>query len=191
LANSSILTDEALFSLIGSGDENAFSQLYQRHWETCFMTAFRILGKEDLAEDIVQELFIKLWEKRTELSVTAPLAYLRKASRNLALNSLRHLRTDDQFYVRLANITAHLLEENPHFLRENEELFRKVINSLPEDCREAFSLSRIQQLSYKEIASQLQISEKTVEKRISRALQHIRQNFFQYMLMVWTSREIL
>ncbi len=157
---------------------------------TVLLPLFAFFTRKKLAEDIVQEVFIKLWERRTELDITYPAAYLRKAVHNRVLNAIRHQKTDERFYIRLASITSELLEENPHFLKENEQLLQQVINSLPNECRETFLLSRVHQYTYKEIADQLQVSEKTIEKRISRALQHIRKNFYQYMLMVWASHDI-
>lgn len=176
--------EKELLIRIAGGDEQAFAALYQKHWMNCYTTAFRILHQEQAAEDIVQEVFIKLWEHRTDFAIISLQAYLQKAIRNRVLNAIRNQKTGDRFYERLANITANLLEENPVFLRENEQLLQQIIDSLPEDCQETFHLSRVQQLTYKEIAVQLQVSEKTIEKRISHALQHIRKNYYQYMLMV-------
>lgn len=176
--------EQELLMRTAGGDETAFAALYQQHWADCYTTAFRILQQEQLAEDIVQEVFIRLWERRTEFAITSLQAYLQKAVRNRVLNAIRDQKTDDRFYERLAIITSDLLEENPVFLRENEQLLQQVIGSLPADCQETFRLSRVQQLTYKEIALQLHISEKTVEKRISRALQHIRANYSYYMLLV-------
>ncbi len=187
MENHSIHNETALFARIANGDDKAFSELYHRYWNDCFMTAFRLLQQEKIAEDVVQEVFIKIWEKRTEITITRPTAYLRKAVHNRVLNVIRRMQSDERFYARLAAITGDLLEENPHFLQENKELLEQVIQSLPDDCRETFLLSRVHQLTYKEIAIQLQVSEKTVEKRISKALQHIRKNFYQYMLMIWAS----
>lgn len=179
-----VIEDEQLLRLIAAGDGAAFAQLYHRHWECCYTTAFRMLRQEQLAEDIVQDIFIKLWEGRERFTIQSVRPYLQKAVRNRVLNAVRDQKTDDHFYTRLAAITADILDENPVYLRENQQLFQQIIISLPEDLRETFSLSRLHQMSYKEIALQLVISEKTVEKRISRALQYIRDNYSHFTLLV-------
>jgi RNA polymerase sigma-70 factor (ECF subfamily) len=128
------------------------------------------------SKDVVQDVFFKIWEKRQELQITSVRAYLHQATRNRVLNAIRSMKTDDQFYERLAAVTMDMLTENNTLLRENETLINQLIETLPDDCRETFRLSRKENLSYKEIAAKQQISEKTVEKRISKALKHFRAN---------------
>jgi RNA polymerase sigma-70 factor (ECF subfamily) len=82
---------------------------------------------------------------------------------------------DEQFYARLSAVTADIVYENPLLFKEQELLLRQILSSLPDDCRQIFQLSREEQLTYKQIARQLNISEKTVEKKMSICLKQIRQ----------------
>lgn len=158
-------------------DEAAFATLYQRYWEDCYRTACKMIYLEDVAQDVVQEVFFRVWERRHEQDITAVRAYLLQATRNRVLNAIRDRKTDQRFFDRLAEVTIDLLQENHALLRENEQLLNLLIDTLPDDCRETFRLSRQQQLTYKEIALQLQVSEKTVEKRISKSLHLFRKKY--------------
>lgn len=179
-----MINEQELIKRVAEGSEEAFATLYHSYWESCYRQAFKILQDTQQSEDIVQELFVRIWEKRRELEIVSIGAYLQKATRNRVLNAIRSEKTNTEFYNRLARVTAELLEENPLLFKENEQLLEHLIESLPEDCRETFRLSRKNQLSYKEIALHLNVSEKTVEKRMSKALQHIRDNYIAYMLFV-------
>ncbi|MCW3464409.1 RNA polymerase sigma-70 factor [Chitinophaga nivalis] len=170
-------SDIVLMKMISEDDEQAFAALYQRYWQDCYQTAINMIHLRDVAQDIVQEVFFKIWEKRYELHIVSVKAYLQQATRNRVLNAIRDFKTDGEFYNRLAQITVELLQENHVLLREHEQLLDMLIRTLPDDCRETFRLSRIENLTYKEIAVRLQVAEKTVEKRISKSLQHFRHHY--------------
>lgn len=177
-------SDIQLLEKIRNHDEAAFAELYNRHWQACYLTACRILNLPDLAEDIVQEVFFKIWERREAQRIESIKAYLQQATRNKVLNAIRARKTDHRFYSRLAAVSADLLEENHVLIRENEQLLVQLINMLPADCQETFRLSRLHHLTYKEIASLLQVSEKTVEKRMSKSLQYLRTHYVILVLLL-------
>ncbi|SKA37651.1 RNA polymerase sigma-70 factor, ECF subfamily [Chitinophaga eiseniae] len=170
-------SDIALLARMRADDETAFAKLYQRYWEDCYRVACKMIYLEDVAQDVVQEVFFKVWERRHEQEITAVKPYLLQATRNRVLNAIRDRKTDQRFFDRLAEVTIDLLQENHALLRENEQLLNLLIDTLPDDCRETFRLSRQQHLTYKEIALQLQVSEKTVEKRISKSMQLFRKKY--------------
>jgi RNA polymerase sigma-70 factor (ECF subfamily) len=168
-------TDAELIDLLKSGDEFAFTEIYNRYWKLLFKTANNILQDFATVQDITQNIFVSLWERRNEVNIQTLKPYLQQATRFAVFKAIRDQQTDKEFYGRLAEITADIITDDPLLFKEQQELLKGIINRLPEDCREAFRLSREENLTYKQIATLLGVSEKTVEKRISKSLQHIRK----------------
>ncbi len=169
------LNDTQLLLLLQENDEAAFAEVYNRYWKLLYTTAYKILSVEDVAKDAVQVVFIALWQRRAEAAIQSLKPYLQQAVRFQILKAIREQKTDEQFYSRLAAVTTDIFYENPLLFKEQEAFFTDILNSLPEDCRLIFSLSREERLTYKQIATQLNISEKTVEKKMTICLKHIRQ----------------
>jgi RNA polymerase sigma-70 factor (ECF subfamily) len=167
--------DSELLQLLHQEDEGAFAEIYNRYWKPLFVTAHNLIQNRDIAQDMVQEVFIALWQRRQEVQIQSLKAYLQQAARFQVLKAIRAQKTDDQFYSRLAGVTANMVYEDPLLFKEQETLLRQTVASLPDDCRNVFRLSREEHLTYKQIAGQLNISEKTVEKKMSICLKHIRQ----------------
>ncbi|GGH74196.1 RNA polymerase sigma-70 factor (ECF subfamily) [Filimonas zeae] len=175
----SALDDIRLLHLLQENDEAAFAEMYNRHWEALYATAYNIIRQEAVAKDAVQEVFITLWQRRNEADIQALLPYLKQAVRFQILKAIRAQKADEQFYTRLAAVTVDVMYNNPLLFKENEALFRKIIHSLPDDCRQVFLLSREQQFTYKQIAGWLNISEKTVEKKMTICLKHVKHMLAQ------------
>jgi len=172
----SLYTDQELLHLVKEGDDAAFSNLYKRYWKDMYHNACKILRDEDVAQDIVQEVFISLWNRRAELDVQHTKAYLLQSTRFAVLKAIRNQKTDEQFYIRLRQITTELIDEEPLLFKEQQTILNQLISELPDDCRETFRMSREEQLTYKQIAQKLDVSEKTIEKRISKSLKFLREN---------------
>ena len=168
-------TDVELVDLLKSGDETAFTEIYNRYWKLLFKTACNIIQDFATAQDITQNIFISLWERRNEAKIQTLKPYLQQATRFAVFRAIKDQQTDKAFYERLADVTADIITDDPLIFKDQQELLKSIINTLPEDCREAFRLSREDNMTYKQIAASLGISEKTVEKRISKSLQHIRK----------------
>ena len=100
---------------------------------------------------------------------------MHQATRFLGLKAIREQKTDDRFYDRLKAITTEIVIDNPLLFKEQQKLLEKIRAKLPEDCKEAFTLSREENMTYNQIASQLNISGKTVEKRMSKSLKYFRR----------------
>ncbi|SDT63414.1 RNA polymerase sigma-70 factor, ECF subfamily [Mucilaginibacter mallensis] len=169
-----ISTDQKLVALLKQGQETAFTEIYSRYWKSLYSNANNVLGDDELAKDIVQNVFISIWQRRLELDIQSLKAYLHQAVRFAVFKVIREQKVNDAFYERLAYVTVEIINDNPLVYKEQQELINKLINSLPPDCLEAYQLSREENLTYKQIAFQLSISEKTVEKRLSKSLRHIR-----------------
>jgi RNA polymerase sigma-70 factor (ECF subfamily) len=128
-----------------------------------------------MAEDIAQDTFIKLWENRAKIDKRTVKSFLYTISGNLAINQLKRQQLQYKFEnqaIRRVN------RESPEFnlqMKEYEEKLNQVISSMPEGSREVFLMNRLEDLKYREIAERLGISVKAVEKRMSKALQIIRE----------------
>lgn len=179
-------TDNELIGLLRKGEEAAFSEIYGRYWRLLFDRVYAILRNEDVAKDAIQEVFISLWNRRKAVDITYLKAYLQQAARFKVLHFIREERVDSEFYGRLRKVTIAIIADNPLLFKEQQNLLNELVKSLPEDCKEAFLLSREDDLTYKQIAEQLNISIKTVEKRISKSLKYLRENIdLSYCLAVF------
>ena len=139
-----------------------------------FAYAIALLNDEQLAEDVLQELFIGLWEKRTGLKIENPSAYLKKALRNKIINIYRRNKYVDLDEDTIASFPSSDSVEDSLEESDLEKEFQSILNQLPQRCRNVFYLSRIKMYKNKEIAEELNISIRTVETHISNALQHFK-----------------
>ncbi|MFK7924288.1 MAG: RNA polymerase sigma-70 factor [Bacteroidia bacterium] len=171
-----------------SGDNNAFEQLFHQWYARLCRYAMRYLTDTDEARDLVQGVFVKLWENRAQLAPTSPLgAFLYTAVRNACLNHLNHQRVRQDYHTHQQGLKPEWSGSPQEVLEafELEERIREAIAALPERCREAFVLSREEGLSYQEIAQRMGISPKTVEGQISKALKLLRQKLGPLFLLLW------
>jgi RNA polymerase sigma-70 factor (ECF subfamily) len=168
------LSDPELINLLKKGDQEAFTLIYNNYWKLLFSIANRILNDTSAAEDIVQNIFVTLWHRREQGAILNLKAYLQQATRFCVYQAIRERKHDSSFYDRLALVTADIITDNPMLFKEQQELLQKIVDTLPEDCKETFRLSREENMTYKQIAVFLNISEKTVEKRLTKSLKHIR-----------------
>jgi len=167
------LSDQELIALLKQGNHDALAEIYQRYWAVLYIQARKMLQDEELARDIVQEVFIGLWSSLSVLNISSSLAaYLYASVRNKVLNSIRDNQVRSDYIGLFAlylddhrNTTIELLEE-----KELLQAIEEIIQKLPSKMREVFELSRKDHLSHKQIAERLSISEKTVKKQISNAL---------------------
>jgi RNA polymerase sigma-70 factor (ECF subfamily) len=159
-------------------DNSAFEALFRENYAKLCRVAFRIVQDEDTAEDIVQDVFVKVWEKRSELRIATTLnGYIYQSVLNASIKRLKKDRNtamrEELFGSQLsrdANTTDELLAA-----RELTRRTRSAVDLLPAACREVFILSRYEQMSYREIAETLEISVKTVENQMGKALKHLRK----------------
>jgi RNA polymerase sigma-70 factor (ECF subfamily) len=154
--------------------------LFRMHYAFVCRTVLRYVGDRAKAEDIAQDVFAELWTKRDTLTLhTSPQAYLRRMAISRALNHLRDNRKHhwDEIDDGVADQAAHVPAEAILAMEERElaEQVNAAIDRLPEKCRIVFQLSRVDQMSYAEIADALRISVKTVENQIGKALRILRE----------------
>jgi RNA polymerase sigma-70 factor (ECF subfamily) len=174
---SQISTDKDLIFLISRGDQGAFNTLYNRHWPWLFKFAFLILKDRDAAKDIIQDVFVWVWEHRKDLQMHAPKSYLKTAVKYKIANYIRTGNIRNSFFDEASQLKYTVCTPGADEFAEVNELnhiIRISIANLPVKCKEIFRLSREENLSNREIASQLGISIKTVENQMTIALHRIR-----------------
>lgn len=169
-------TDEEILELLEKQDGKGMEMLFKKYYQPLCLSGYRYIKDKQKVEDIVQELFYELWKKRANINIQSSLGpYLRTAIRNRSLNFIKGQRIDFADEDELKSFTSNESSTQEDLeTTELETFINKVIDSLPEKCRMVFVLSRIDELSYKEIAEKLDISTKTVENQISKALKILR-----------------
>lgn len=166
-------SDADLIKLISSGDHTAFSEIYERYWGVLFIHAMKMLRDEDEVKDLLQELFTGLWSKSAGLQFqTSVSAYLYAATRNKVFNLIAHQKVKRNYSEQISKFIqqGEFITDEQVRLNELKRIIESEVALLPEKMREIFEMSRTQQLSHKEIAEKLGISDKTVRKQINNAL---------------------
>lgn len=166
------------------GDERAFERLFRTHYAPLCGYAYTFLRDDADGEEVVQTVFLTLWEKRDVLDITVSLkAYLYRAVHNHCLNRLKHLRIRDEHagYV-LATAEPGFDSATAQIIgSELEARVEAAIAQLPAQCQLIFRMSRFEELRYQEIADQLNLSVKTVENQIGKALKLLRAELADYL----------
>ncbi|MFB9055666.1 RNA polymerase sigma-70 factor [Mariniflexile ostreae] len=170
------LSNQHLQTLLKEGSEGAFNEIYNRYWSILYAYAFRIYTEEKICEDIIQEVFIRLWEKGKTTDIINIEGYLFKAIKNKIATHIRDLKFTPAHDHVLQNIAiSDTSERNLEYEEfENHVLFE--IDKLTPKCKKVFILSRFDQLSNTEISKKLNISIRTVEKHISDALKELKSS---------------
>ena len=171
-------TDSQLLELIRKDDRVAFTELYNRYWDKLFSVAMHRLNDEHEAEEVVQEVFLSLWQRRATIELTHSLnTYLSVAVKYRIINHLDKQFRKKQHIDHLAIHAPRELDSTSNWLAEKELRMQleQTISRLPEKCRIVFLLSREQNKTNAEIAAELNIAEKTVEAHMTKALSTLRQ----------------
>jgi len=172
-----------LFDLVRNGDKAAFETLFKMHYSNLCAYANSFVCDEDIAQDLVQEFLFHIWEIKEQLPVQIPLrAYLFKSVHNRCLNIIKHQKIQEKYKQVILNEYQDSYYEE-HFAEPNElhEKLRQSIDKLPSERKKVFIMHRYDELKYKEIAEKLEISVKTVENQIGKALQFLREELKDYL----------
>jgi RNA polymerase sigma-70 factor, ECF subfamily len=166
-----------------------FEELFKTHFNALNAYAFTILKDSHQSEEIVQQVFCRIWEKREDLSIhTSIKAYLYRAVYHDSLNYLKHKKVMAQ-YASYAIRQGEGQAANPSekvVASELNEKIRDAMNDLPEQCRTIFQMSRYEHMKYQEIADAMGLSVKTVENQIGKALRVMRGKLSEYLLLLIT-----
>lgn len=170
-----VYTDEEFMEGIKTANHKVFTAFYSAHFQRFAWLSTRYVKDIQVAEEIVQDLFVKIWDNPNELNGVRSLQpYLYRAIINQSINYLTRQKNIAEHHLRLAE---DLSDEYIEMIVEDfalKELLHKEIDRLPEQCKKVFKMSRIENLKYREISEALGISEKTVENHIVNALKILR-----------------
>nr|WP_321407997.1 RNA polymerase sigma-70 factor [uncultured Carboxylicivirga sp.] len=183
------LDDKWIIEGIKSGDESAYKSLFLKYYAQLVVFARKVVVDDDLARELVQDVFVTFYEKRNEINIHTSLkAHMYQSVRNRCLNQIKHnkIRRDHH-----ANIFAEKKEDEAFVedkLQETEleERIYTVVKTLPDQCRKIFEMSRFEGTPNQEIADQLGLSKRTVETQISKALKVLRKQLIHYLnILLW------
>ncbi len=177
------MDDGELLRRIQAGDEAAYDAVFRAWYPVLVRVAGAVLHDTDAAEEVSQDVMVQLWRRRHVVEVDTPVrAYLLRAVRNRALNHLRHLkvRREAEPEVELT-YNAPLRADMPSGAQELAAATKLAVAQLPPRCRQIFELSRVDGLKYSEIAEALEISQKTVEAQMGKALRILRERLADWL----------
>jgi RNA polymerase sigma-70 factor (ECF subfamily) len=183
--NYNILNDKELTGLLREGDEHAFTEIYNRYWAKLFAIAANKIKDLDEAEEIVQDIFVSLWKRRSDLGVIDTLSPYLAVSVKYRVIKILDKRNHQQKYSDYSQHIKDLTDDSTQQWLEFEELRSRLagfVADLPEKCRLVYQLSRESGYSQRKIASELGIAEKTVEAHLGKALKTLRTRLSQFLL---------
>ncbi|RYZ98186.1 MAG: RNA polymerase sigma-70 factor [Sphingobacteriaceae bacterium] len=169
-------------------NEQDFDRIYLDHYKVLHHYAYTMVNDGALAEEMVHQVFLRILEKNESLTIhTSIKAYLYRCVYNECLNYLKHQKVKYAFEAHTINTMDGLTETPSAKMQylELEQQVKKAINELPEQCRTIFEMSRFEELKYAEIARELNLSVKTVETQMSRALKKLRVSLIDYLPVIW------
>lgn len=168
--------EQHLLKKMAQGDAGAYETIFNTYWKRLYLYAFKVYNDEPLCEDMVQEVFINLWERRKELKIIQLESYLFRAVKYKMANAVRNLKFTEDHLSALNKITTDDTNISNIEYKELQKEINNLINSLPKKCKNVFIMSRYDQLTNAEIAAELNLSIRTVETHISNALKYLKSN---------------
>ena len=177
------MTDNEFKDLLRIDSEKAIEALFREHYDYLCRAVYRVLPRSAIVEDLVQDVFFEFWKKHDKIEINISIrAYLRRAVVNKTLNYIRDQRLKTVSPENRPEPVSTFVEvEKQMEAADLQKQIDEVIDSLPERCRMVFVLSRFEEKSYKEIAKELDISIKTVENQISKALKVMRKGLADFL----------
>lgn len=189
--------EKQIFKQLCRGGESAFEYFYKSYYSRILNYARELLKDDLAAEEIVEDLFFLLWEKRESVQIqTSPSAYLYKTAHNHCLNYIKHKKVEEKYLKSVEGQLAisELEHQNNSFPlstlleKEFDEKLQKSLERLPDQCRLIFEMSRLEGKKNKEIAADLNISVNTVKTQLLRALCRVRKDLKHYLLVLFVQR---
>lgn len=176
MKNYSLYDTTQLLSLIAENDNGAFTEIYNRFWKKLFAIAYNRLREVSTAEDIVHDVFASLWANRQNVDILSLENYLATATKYMVFAAIKR-RMQEKVYTRASAYTEPLFEipvESAVHYRRILEIIKTEVDRLPERCKLVFQYSRDKGMPVKQIARELNISPKTVENQLTKAIRQLR-----------------
>lgn len=160
-----------------------FDAVVRAHYGRLCAFVWRQIGDRSAAEDVVQDIFARIWERADRFDYRDPLPYLYRAARNGVLMHRRHERVSERWRAHTARLAGDAATDLPHQIETDEltNAIARAVDELPQRCRLIFTMHREQDLRYADIARLLGISVKTVETQMARALRALRRSLAPYL----------
>lgn len=178
--------DEDLLILIKNGQEHAWELVYRKYWQQLYSTAFAILKDEQICEDIIQDIFVKLWTDRERLRIAVSIpAYLQTCVRHEVYRKLRSGRVNEDVFDEVYEKIVAALDCNDIEYKEMNSQINTIVERLSEKCKAVYKLSREEYLSNKQISEKLNISIKTVENHMTKALGFLKTSLGQLFTLIF------
>lgn len=177
--------EDLLMQKLKNNDTSAFTTIFKEYYQDLVRFSFSIIKNVDASEELVQDIFLKLWENRSSLIIHNSLrSYLLKTVQNASIDWLRHANIRNKYASLVLQHPALIGNdtENYIFKSELESDLLAALKKIPAPYAEAFSLSRVEALNYNQIAEKLGVSVRTVEVRIGKALSLLREELKDYLL---------
>ncbi|MGV8093238.1 MAG: RNA polymerase sigma-70 factor [Mangrovibacterium sp.] len=185
------IREQELTDRICKGDRMAFDIAFRRYYPGLVIFASQFTLEGSSAEEIVQDFFVKLWEKRSSLTFTDSMkSYFFTSVKNRCFNYLKHKKIEMEVLEKLKSIAQQSLLFDPdvYVTSELQERITQAVNTLPRKCREVFIMSRFKGMKNDEIARELNLSKRTVETHISNAINSLRHDLRDYadlIILAW------
>lgn len=189
--NLNLISDQELLLLFKTGDRKAYEQIYHRYKFALHNHAWNKTRNREESQDIIQEIFTRLWAKRESLDVNTNLSgYLYTSLRNYILNQIVHKEVQEKYITSIKSFTDQESVIADHRIRENQlkALIEKEIDALPPRMKEVFLLSRKENLSHKQIAERLGTTEQTVKKQMTNVLKILRGKLGFWIFFIYIFR---
>ncbi len=182
------MTESHNIGAIIQGKKKAFETVYYDFYDVLFHLAAGYTGEREVARELVQDAFMKLWENRKGINEDTNLKnYLYTITKNNCLNHIRHKKLTDRILLPELQYRQEAIEQLPDSFADVNDLMKRIeeaINQLPPGLAETFRMNRFQHLTYSKIAEIQNVSVKTIEARMSRALKILRTRLKDYMPVV-------
>lgn len=173
-----------LLKKLREGDRKIFTGLFDYYYSSLVIYADRFIHDQDAAEDIVQSVFVRMWENREEIKTASIRFHLVSSVKNRCIDLIRKEGTQDKYIRREVN-RQNIQEDEFWAESELREMIETTIAKLPSRCREIFIMSRFEGLKSKEIAQRLNLSQRTVETHITHALKILRNDLKDYLFQLF------
>jgi RNA polymerase sigma-70 factor (family 1) len=171
-------------NLLRGAEKISFNEVYSMHWKELCSIAARITRNKEVAEDIVQEVFLSLLNRNQEQPIENIRAFLIQALKYQCFNWFRCARIASEHLVRMERAGLEYTTENDVNFSLTDQALHNIVSSMPDRCREVFEMSRFQQFTNEEIAARLNLSQRTVENHLTRALKILRVSLKTLLIAV-------